>query len=197
MLIKKIIILFVFTIFSMSANAQEPMSGLGPDTGTAMPHDLSLMNTSGTVDNFDTLKGEKGMVVFFVRSFDWCPYCQRQAIEVNGRASEFRDRGINPVFISYDTAKIQKEFYDRHDFTMPILSDADNEVINAFGVLNADSISERSPIYGYPHPIVFLISPDGVIQEKLYIENENSPIGSSFKDRPEIDDILSAIDNMS
>ena len=144
----------------------------------------------------DSLKGERGMTIFFVRSFDWCPYCQKQTIDVNGRAAEFRERGMTPIFISYDTPVIQKNFYDRYKFTMPILSDEENDVINAFDVLNADSISERSPIYGYPHPIVFLISPDGIIRDKLYIENEDSPIGSSYKDRPEVDVILAAIDEM-
>lgn len=196
MIIRKFILLMFISIFSSSVYAQNSSSGLGPDTGTAIPHDLSLMTTSGKVENFDALKGDKGLAIFFVRSFDWCPYCQKQAIDVNGRAAEFRDRGINPVFISYDTADIQKNFYDRHEFTMPILSDAENDVINAFDVLNSDSISERSPIYGYPHPIVFLVSPDGIIRDKLYIENENSPIGSSYKERPEIDVILAAIDNL-
>jgi len=196
MLIRKFILVFLISIFATSGYAQNSSSGLGPDTGTAIPHDLSLMSTNGEVENFDNLKGDNGMAIFFVRSFDWCPYCQKQAIEVNGLASEFRDRGINPIFISYDTPAIQKNFYDRHKFTVPILSDAENDVINAFDVLNADSISERSPLYGYPHPIVFLISPDGIIRDKLYIENENSPIGSSYKERPEIDVILTAIDEM-
>lgn len=196
MIIRKLVLLFYFSFLSTSGYAQNSSLGLGPDIGTMIPHDLSLMNTSGKVENFDALKGDKGLAIFFVRSFDWCPYCQKQAIDVNGRASEFRDRGINPIFISYDTPTIQKNFYGRHKFTVPILSDEENVVINTFDVLNADSISERSPIYGYPHPIVFLVSPDGMIQDKLYIENENSPIGSSYKDRPEIDVILAAIDKM-
>lgn len=196
MIIRKFILLFFISVFSLQAFAQNSSSGLGPDTGTAIPHDLSLMTTSGIVEDFDDLKGDNGMAIFFVRSFDWCPYCQRQAIEVNGRASEFTDRGINPIFISYDTAEIQKIFFDRHEFTMPILSDVENAAINAFDVLNADSISERSPIYGYPHPIVFLVSPDGIIRDKLYIENEDSPIGSSYRERPEVDVILAAIDDL-
>lgn len=196
MVIRKIIFLLIVSIFSSSVYAQGSATKLGPDTGTAIPHDLALITTNGKVENFDDLTGEKGLALFFVRSFDWCPYCQKQAIEVNERASEFRARGINPVFLSYDAPDILKNFYDRYNFTMPILSDAENDVINAFEVLNADSISEKSPIYGYPHPVVFLISPDRIIRDKLYIENENSPIGSSYKDRPEIDVILAAIDTM-
>ena len=186
--------MFISSIFSTIGYGQNSSPGLGPNIGTTIPHDLSLMNTSGIVENFDTLKGDNGLAIFFVRSFDWCPYCQKQAINVNKRASEFRGRGINPIFISYDTPVIQKTFYDRHSFTVPILSDEKNVVIDAFDVLNTDSISPRSPLYGYPHPIVFLISPDGTIQDKLYIENKNSPVGSSYKDRPEIDVILSRTD---
>lgn len=191
MLLRKIIVLLAVSLFTVSTQAQD----LGPAEGSKIPHDLSLMTTAGKVENFDDLKGENGLALFFVRSFDWCPFCQRQAIEVNGRASEFRDRGITPIFVSYDSAEIQKKFFEENDFTMPILSDAENDVINAFGVLNADSISERNPLYGYPHPLVFIINPDGTIKSKLYIEKEDGSYGSAVRDRPEIDDILSAIDN--
>lgn len=190
MLLKKILMVVTISLYTFSAQAQD----LGPAEGSRIPHDLALMTTAGKVENFDDLKGEKGLALFFVRSFDWCPYCQRQAIEVNGRAQEFRDRGINPVFISYDSPEIQAKFYGENEFTMPILSDAENEVINAFGVLNADSISERNPLYGYPHPLVFIIDPDGTIKSKLYIEKEDGTFGSNYRERPEIDDILAAID---
>ncbi len=188
---KLIAVFFTVILLSLSAQAQE----LGPAEGTKIPHDLSLMTTAGKVENFDDLKGDKGLALFFVRSFDWCPYCQRQAIAVNERAQEFRDRGINPIFVSYDSAEIQADFYGKNNFTMPILSDHENVVINAFGVLNADSISERNPLYGYPHPLVFIIDPDGTIQSKLYIEKEDGTFGSNYRERPEIDDILAAIDN--
>ncbi len=190
MLLKKLFVLCAISLFAGTTNAQE----LGPATGTKIPHDLSLMTTTGKIENFDDLKGVNGLALFFVRSFDWCPYCQRQAIEVNGRAQEFRNRGINPIFLSYDSPKIQKEFYDKNNFTMPILSDVENVVINAFGVLNADSISERNPLYGYPHPLVFIIDPDGTIKSKLYIEKEDGTFGSNYRERPEIDDILATID---
>lgn len=192
MLLRKILIILSISLFTVATQAQD----LGPAEGEKIPHDLSLITTAGKVENFDDLKGENGVALFFVRSFDWCPYCQRQAIEVNGRAQEFRDRGFTPIFLSYDSPEIQKEFYEKNEFTMPILSDDENVVINAFGVLNADSISERNPLYGYPHPLVFIIDPDGTIQSKLYIEKEDGSFGSNYRERPEIDDILAAIDTL-
>ncbi len=189
MLLKKLLIVISVSLFTVSAQAQD----LGPAEGTKIPHDLSLMTTAGKVENFDDLKGENGLALFFVRSVDWCPHCKRQAIEVNGRAQEFRDRGINPIFVSYDSPEIQKNFYGANNFTMPFLSDAENEVINAFGVLNSDSISERNPLYGYPHPLVFIVTPDGTIKSKLYVEKEDGTYGSAVRERPEIADILAAI----
>ena len=190
MLLRKILVVFTISLFTLSAQAQD----LGPAEGSKIPHDLSLMTTAGKVENFDDLKGENGLALFFVRSFDWCPHCKRQANEVNSRAQEFRDRGLNPVFVSYDSPEIQKNYYGANNFTMTILSDAENEVINAFGVLNADSISERNPLYGYPHPVVFIIAPDGTIKSKLYVEKEDGSYGSAVRERPDIDDILAAID---
>ena len=196
MIIRKLFALLVLSLLSIATLAQAQESGLGPDIGTKIPHDLSLMGTSGEMENFDRLKGDKGLAIFFTRSFDWCPFCQTQAKEVNAEAAAFRSRGFNPIFISYDTPEIQKNFTDRWEFTMPLLSDTGLEAIKAFGVLN-ENTSESSPLYGYPHPIVFLVDTDGVIQSKLYIENEAGTSGSSYRDRPGIDVILKAIDEMN
>lgn len=195
MFIRKFMVLLTLSLLSITAVAQAQNSGLGPDTGTKIPHNLSLMGTSGEMESFDSLKGENGLAIFFTRSFDWCPYCQTQAKEVNAEAASFESRGYNVIFISYDTPEIQKNFSDRWEFTVPLLSDTKIEAINAFGVLN-EGTSKSSPVYGYPHPIVFLVDTDGVIRSKLYIESENSPTGSSYKDRPAIDVILKAIDDM-
>jgi hypothetical protein len=73
MILRTFILLVFISILSTSAYAQNTLTGLGPDTGTTIPHDLSLMNTSGKVENFDALKGDNGLAIFFVRSFDWCP----------------------------------------------------------------------------------------------------------------------------
>ena len=197
MLIRKIIILLVSSLFSFTAFAQAPSSGLGPATGGKIPHDLSLFATSGKMENFDSLVGENGMAIFFTRSVDWCPYCQIQAVEVNTRAADFESRGLTPVLISYDKPDIQKNFSDKWKFTIPILSDNEIEAINAFDILNEDGVSKDSPLYGFPHPIVFLVDTDGVIRSKLYIESDTIINGSSYKERPEIDTILSAIDEIN
>lgn len=187
----KLLPVIIFAMFASASFAQ----GLGPDAGAKLPHDLSLMATSGKVESFDSLKGEKGGAIFFVRSVDWCPYCKAQANELNGRAAEFYERGITPILLSYDTPEIQKNFHDAGNFTVPILSDVGSVVIKKFGVLN-DSTSPTSRLYGYPHPIVFLVKPDGTIHEKLYVESDTVVNGTSVKDRPEIDVILAAIDAM-
>ena len=196
MLIRKLLILLTMSLVSATAFAQKGTSSLGPDIGVKIPHDLSFMATSGQIESFDSLKGENGVAIFFTRSFTWCPYCQKQAREVNERAAEFKSRGLIPVFVSYDTPEIQKNFYDKWEFTIPILSDTGLESITAFDVLNEDT-SKSSPIYGYPHPIVFIVSPDGIIRSKLYIESETIVNGSSYKERPEIDAILAAIVEMN
>ena len=191
MKIFKILPIIIVAVMANMASAQ----GLGPDKGAMLPHDLSLMATSGKVENHSSLTGEKGTAIFFVRSVDWCPFCKKQAMELNDRAADFVARGVNPVMISYDTPEIQKDFSDQNNFTVPLLSDGGSKVIKEFGVLN-DSASPDSRLYGYPHPIVFLVSPDGVIQDKLYVESDTVVNGTSVKDRPEIDTIIAAIDAM-
>tara|TARA_R110002096_G_scaffold416576_3_gene619605 strand:+ start:48329 stop:48922 length:594 start_codon:yes stop_codon:yes gene_type:complete len=193
---RKTIVLLILSLISSIAIAQEPKQELGPMIGAKIPHDLTMMTTNGKIENYKNLSGENGLAIFFVRSFDWCPYCQTQAKDVNARAADFQSRDINPVFISYDTPDIQKNFYDRWQFVVPILSDPQSEVIKAFDILNTDGVSEDSPIFGFPHPIVFIVGTDGTIRDKLYIESETQINGSSYKERPPIDDILAAIDEL-
>ena len=176
---------------NLSAQAQ----GVGPEPGSKIPTDLSLMATTGKVENLSSLSGENGIALFFVRSLDWCPFCKTQAREVNDRASDFTERGFNPVVISYDTPEIQKNFHGEFEFSITSLSDVGSNVIKEFGVLN-DATSKESPLYGYPHPVVFIISPDGTVNARLYIEKEDGGSGSSYRDRPEIDVILAEIDKM-
>ncbi len=193
MAFKKIFLLITLSILSISSIAQA--QGVGPAPGNKIPHDLSLMATTGKIENLTSLSCDNGIALFFVRSLDWCPFCKTQAKDVNERASEFTDRGVNPVIISYDTPEIQENFHGQFGFTITSLSDVGSNVIKEFGVLN-DATSPDSPVYGYPHPVVFLIGPDGTINSRLYIESETVPGGSNYRDRPEIDVILAEIDKM-
>ena len=165
---------------------------LGPAVGAQLPHDLTTVTSAGAETNFDQLVGEKGLALFFVRSVDWCPYCRAQAVDVNGRVQEFKDRGLNVAFISYDSPKKQTPFVEKWDFEPTLLSDENIEIINAFGLRN-ESHEEGSRFYGIPHPVVFVVNPDKQIVAKLYEEDFMSN-DKSYRERPAVDLILDVVD---
>ncbi len=181
------------SFLSMSAFADDMAQvELGPALGETIPHDLSVPTAHGKMEDFQSLSGEKGMALFFIRSVDWCPYCQAQAIEVEGRAKEFQDRGLNVVFLSYDQPEEQRAFIKRRKIDSVVLSDTESEVIKAFGLFN-ENYEVGSRGYGVPHPAVFIVNNDRKVAAKLY-ESDFISNDKSYRNRPAVDLILEAVD---
>ncbi|MEO0878862.1 MAG: peroxiredoxin family protein [Pseudomonadota bacterium] len=168
---------------------------LGPPIGAVAPHDLSAQTARGGPVTFKALSGENGIALFFVRSVDWCPYCKAQASDISARIEDFENRGFNVAFVSYDSVFKQKKFAQARDFNPVLISDQSLEIINAFGLRN-EKHSEGSRFYGIPHPAVFIIDRDRKIVAKLY-EQDYAVNDKSYRNRPAVDIILSAIDAAS
>ncbi|NOX93627.1 MAG: peroxiredoxin family protein [Alphaproteobacteria bacterium] len=181
----------LFLCFPAAADNAVP-GELGPAVGETIPHDLSTTSASGVMHSFDTLVGENGLALFFVRSIDWCPFCQAQVIEVDGRAQEFKDRGLSVVFLSYDPPADQQEFLKRRKIETMLLSDRKSEIIDAFGLRN-ESYEPGSRGYGVPHPVIFIINSDKTVAAKLY-EDDFLSNAKSYRNRPAVDIILDAAD---
>ena len=154
------------------------------DIGEKIPHNLSLNDQSGTIQSIDTLSGEKGLVLFFIRSVNWCPYCQAQLVEINKRVKDFEKQGYKVVALSYDPVGSLERFSNQRKITFPLLSDNKSVAIKAFGLLNT-SIREGSPHYGIPNPTIMVIGHDMIIQS---IHQEGS-----YKKRPDLDIVLRSL----
>ena len=153
--------------------------------GEEIPHDLALKNQSGEVQNFEQITGEKGVVLVFVRSADWCPYCQVQLLDLRREGGQrITDLGYNIATVSYDAPEQLKAFSDKYSFEHMMLSDEGSEAIKAFGILNEDFATDHFA-FGVPHPHVFVVNRSKVIQAVLSEEG--------YKKRPQIDAIVEAI----
>jgi peroxiredoxin len=189
---------FVKSLFAVAAMmlmavgaARASDAELGPAVGETIPHDLAVAGQPG----FDALKGENGLVLFFVRSVDWCPYCKNQVINISGEAVAFEERGYNVAYLSYDAPAKQAKFQDRREIAGAFISDENSEVIDAFGLRN-ENHEEGSFGYGIPHPAVFIIGSDSTVQGKLY-EEEYKSDRKSYQNRPAAEIILAEIDKVS
>ena len=167
---------------------------LGPAVGASIPHSLSSIDSEGKSQDFASLTGDKGVALFFVRSLDWCPFCQLQTLDVNHRKDEFETKGYNVVFVSYDTPEEQALFKKKRRIDPAILSDQESEIIKAFGLLN-EGVDPESSSYGIPHPAVFIVSKDKKVAAKLY-EDDYLSNNRSYRNRPDVDVILEAIDGI-
>ena len=193
--IRGLIACFAAGIAAFSGLSVMAAEELGPKVGEVIPVDFStIRDRQGNLMTFSDLTGERGTAIFFVRSVDWCPFCKRQAVEVNERSVDFLERGINPIFISYDTQQKQTRFATREKFSLAILSDERSEVINAFGLLN-ESHAPSTRFYGIPHPVIFIVDANGTIKAKLY-EEDYATNKKSFKNRPPVDVVLDKIDEV-
>jgi hypothetical protein len=62
-----------------------------------------------------------------------------------------------------------------------MLSDVGSKVIRAFGILNTNVPEDHKMMYGMPWPVDYLIGPDGVVRDKLFLRNyEHRPSASQM-----------------
>ncbi|MGV6802149.1 MAG: redoxin domain-containing protein [bacterium] len=181
-------VVFCNTLMAVTASAQN--SDLGPDIGEALPHDLAIKGQPG----FDQLVAEKGMVLYFIRSVTWCPYCKKQVIETSAHYQDFIQRGYSVVFVSYDDAQDQAKFKTSKGLKVSFVSDPNSVIIDAFGLRNM-GYDEASFAYGTPYPVTFIVDSEKRIQAKFY-ESDFATNAKSYRQRPATEIILEKLDSL-
>ena len=168
------------TIYHVDDGKKTP----GIKADSYIPHDLRILDNRGRMRSFDDLKGQRGLVVYFLRSAIWCPYCAFQLRDLAERGSLIVDSGYNIVTVSYDSIRKLSIYAKENKFPYPMLSDKGSVVIQSFDLLN-EEYQPGTTYYGVPHPAIYIIRYDGLILEKLY--------KSDLKDRPDVSYVHDAI----
>jgi hypothetical protein len=78
--------------------------------------------------------------------------------------------GVGIAAISYDSQETLRDFADKHAIGFPLLSDRDSRVICRFGIFNSN-IAPDLRAHGVPHPVSFLVTPDGLLLRKYFVDN--------------------------
>jgi len=154
---------------------------LGPAVGTTIPE----------VERFENVMGKEGATIVFVRSVDWCPYCKKQVMDLGDEADAFAKEGRPLVIVSYDADMKQRVFMKKNKVRAKFVADKGSEIIKAFGILN-ENHAPGSRVYGIPHPAVFVVDENGVVDAKLY-EEDYATNNKSYKNRPAAETILEAV----
>jgi len=177
-------ILAAVVFFGPSAGFAED---LGPAIGTKAPDIGTRLDQSGKPHQLSDLMGRNGLVLFFFRSADWCPFCQAQLVDINTGVAEIEKRGYRVAGLSYDSPEILETFTNKRHLTYTLLSDPKSEIIDRYN-LRDPQYPPGNRAHGVPRPIIFVLDPQGIIKAKLFEE--------SFKNRPPISSVISRMDEL-
>ena len=163
-----IAILLSLTFFSIASVAKSVSIDVGPTLGDKAPS-LTVIDKNKATVSIDDLTAEKGLIILFFRSADWCPFCKKHLIELQGVADKFKALGYGVAAISYDDTEVLKSFTLKHSLTYPLLSDQSAATVKAYAVLNKDS-KMGDDNYGIPYPGVVIINPAGKVVHKYFFK---------------------------
>jgi peroxiredoxin Q/BCP len=123
--------------------------------------DLVLATSDGgEVD----LSAPGALLVLYFYPKDDTSGCTREAQDFTALASDFREAGVKVVGVSRDPMKKHDKFIAKYDLAVPLASDEDGRVCEAFGTWVEKSMYGRK--YMGMERSTFLISADGrVLQE--------------------------------
>jgi peroxiredoxin len=157
---------------------------VGPAVGATVPP-ISAVTSQSEPATIASISAEKGVVLVFVRSAAWCPFCQKQLIELKDAQAPLATRGYALAAISYDDVSVLQDFAAEREVAYTLLSDKGSVTIDAFG-LRDPQYPAGSKAAGVPLPSIFVLSPEGVVKAKLAEEG--------YKTRPPVSAILETID---
>ncbi len=129
--------------------------------GQQAPH-FSLQNQFGeTIELTELLKKGKVLVYFYPKALT--PGCTVQACALRDSQPQFSEKNVTIVGISPDPVKSLLKFQQSKELNFTLLSDADHQVAEAFGVWGEKKFMGK--IYDGIHRISFLINQQGQVEQ--------------------------------
>ena len=118
-----------------------------------------LPRDGGNVVTLSDYAGQK-LVLFFYPRAD-TPGCTREAIDFTRLKDAFAAAGTAVLGISADPLKAQEKFRDKHSLGIPLISDEQHEMLEAYGAWGEKSMYGKS-FLGILRTTL-LIGPDGKV----------------------------------
>jgi thioredoxin-dependent peroxiredoxin len=128
-------------IKSNLSDSPKPAAGIPLVEGAAAPP-FSLPRDGGSSVSLADYAGKK-LVLFFYPRAD-TPGCTREAIDFTRLNSAFADEGAAVLGISADTVKAQESFRNKHQLSVPLISDEQHEMLEAYGAWGEKSMYGRN-----------------------------------------------------
>jgi peroxiredoxin len=168
------------SLFSTGATLAAESSP-GPRIGAKFPHTLEAPDQHGKQQNLQSVMGEKGVVVLFVRSADWCPFCKKQLADVNMALARFDALGLDVVSVSVDDVAEIAKFAKEQNVAYTMLADPEGAINLSLGIRD-EQYPVGSAAYGVPRPILYVIDRSGTVRLR-YME-------PTYRTRPDLEVVL-------
>ena len=131
------------------------------EPGQKLPKFKLPANGGATLTHSD-FKDRKLVLYFYPK--DSTPGCTLEAQDFRDRWKRFRKAGIDVVGVSRDSAKSHDSFCAKQDLPFPLLSDADETLCQAFGVIKDKNMYGRK-VRGIERS-TFLFDAKGVLRRE-------------------------------
>ena len=129
-------------------------------------------------------------VLFFQRDY-YCTNCRKQVQALADRHEAFRDRDAEVVSVLPEPREQAADWQERYDLPYPLLADPDAEVGDAYDQpVRFGLLGRLSDFFGRM-PEVVVLDLRGDVPDVAWVHR-----GSSTFDRPDIDAVLSALDDL-
>jgi peroxiredoxin Q/BCP len=150
---------------------------------------FSLRNVGAGPDPFSLVDVDADFaVVCFQRDYH-CTNCRKQVQQLADRYEAFRERGAEVVSIVPEPAERLREWQERYDLPYPLLADPEATVGDAYDQpVRFGFLGGLSDFLGRM-PAVVVLDLRGEEPDVVYEQR-----GSSTFDRPDIEDLLAALD---
>lgn len=155
----------------------------GISIGARAPLDVAVISDNETTNLGEVLEAGP-IVLFFIRSVEWCGFCQAQLKTAEQVIPELGARGYRAFAVSYDKPSIQAKFLADQSLSIKTLSDETSSLIDAFELRDPQFTEGRAA--GVPYATIMVIGKSGRILNKTVSGNHTS--------RPSNEQILNLVD---
>ena len=152
------VLLFILIIFQTYSLLQSKL-----EIGDKAP-DFKLQDAFGNEYSLSS-NFEKSPVVIYFYPAAGTSGCTKQACAIRDDWNKFEENNIKVFGISTDTKEDIIKFIDDYDLNFPLLSDADKNVTNDYGVLKENGLAKR---------VTFIINMGGIIADILEVKDIES-----------------------
>jgi peroxiredoxin len=143
---------------------------------------FTLKDQNNREVSLDALLKKGPVAVVFIRSVEWCVYCQLQTIQLQRNLKEIETGGGQVVVITYDAPQKVKRFASRQKIAFPILSDPGSKTIDAYAMRSIQGTGDQA---GASQHGTFIVDQSGIVRAKPYL--------TSFEEKSVVDALVNTL----